>query len=35
MLFGLPLIAGLMAAGHVVTRLLNADTFTPPVGLLG
>ena len=34
MLLGLPLIAGLMAAGHVVIRLLYADTFTPSVGLL-
>ena len=34
MLLGLPLIAGLMAAGHVVIRLLYADTFTPAVALL-
>ena len=34
MLLGLPLIAGLMAAGHAVIRLLYADTFTPSVGLL-
>ena len=35
LLLGVPLIAVLMAAGHLAVRLLYADTFIPSVGLLG